>query len=161
MRANIAALILLPLIVNATLGQAADNKPRPVPQPPKMKADFSSFEQWGLQKKSYSIEFAEQVAPDGGLILLCRINYVLEFEKDVQFYDLENLKLVFFPPNRKIRHIFFGEDNVAINAYRIYEHKLFGEVSGVRGEAFRIVVEFVVDADTPVQRATKLVVRPG
>ena len=54
---------------------------------------------------------------------------------------------------------FIDDDNVAINAYRVYEHRVFGEVSGVKGEAFRILVEFVVEPDVPVQRATKLVVR--
>ncbi|MBI1832264.1 MAG: hypothetical protein HYR84_12545 [Planctomycetes bacterium] len=125
------------------------------------KTDFSYFASWGLKLKSLSLEFADKDLPDGRAITIGKLIYVLEFDKDVVLYDLDALQRQLSPQTLKLRHLFFDKDNVAINANRIYEHKLQGDVSGVKGEGFRIIVDFVVDPQASVLQAKKLVVRAG
>jgi hypothetical protein len=160
MRAKIAALLVVALAANTASSQPTKPKEQlPAPVPRLIKTDFAYFEYLGLRHKSFSLDFFPQKTPNKGTILIGRITYLLEFDKNVTNYDLDNLRATLAPQNLRLRHIFFDDDNVAINAYRVYEHRVFGEVSGVKGEAFRILVEFVVEPDVPVQRGTKLVVR--
>ena len=158
MRATFAALLITFLAAHSALCQ---DSPQPQSRPALVKADLSYFINSGLKLKSFTLEFAEQRAMDGTIVPVGRISYVLEFDRDVANYDLEALQKNLAPQNRRLHHIFFDDENVAINAGQVYDHRLFGEVSGIAGEAVRVVVEFLVDPKAPVQQARKLVVRPG
>ncbi|MBI2804338.1 MAG: hypothetical protein HYX68_05060 [Planctomycetes bacterium] len=121
--------------------------------------DFSYFETWGLKRKTFSLEMLEQTLPDGSRVTLGRITYVLEFDTEVSGYDLDTLQWNIAPKNRRLRHLLFDTDNVAINANRIHDHRLQGEVSGVPGEAFRITFDFVLTGQVPPGALKKVVAR--
>jgi hypothetical protein len=156
MRAILAGLLAVFLAANGALGQDVQKKSVPI------KADFSFFEDnWGLRVKAFALEQVQQKTPAGDTIVIGRITYVLEFEKDAISYDLDAIQNLFADKNRPMRHIFFDKDQIAIEPFFTHRYLIQGEISGVKGEAFRIIVDIVPDAETTLKLAKKLVVRPG
>ncbi|MBM3995073.1 MAG: hypothetical protein FJ303_13105 [Planctomycetes bacterium] len=153
---TIFAIGFMSVVLMSPRGEAGDT-----PQGGLTKTDFSFFASWGLKLKSLSLEFADKDFPDGRSITVGKLTYVLEFDRTVELYDLDYLQRQFAPQTFRLRHLFFDKDNVAINANRLFEYKLQGDVSGVKGEGFRVIVEFVVDPQASVLQAKKLVVRAG
>jgi hypothetical protein len=156
MRTMWASLLFGFVIAAPAFGQG--NQPAGGP----FKPDLTYFESvWGLKVKSFSAEVLDQKLPDGGVRAVGRIVYTLEFGMDIANYDLDEFqRLLIFRKDgeeRKIRHIFFDDDNVAFYVQYNYQF-LEGDVSGVKGESFRIIVEMRPDA---LQQARRMVVRPG
>jgi len=123
-------------------------------------ADLSYWENaWGFKKKSVSVELTENAD-------LARVVYVIEFGKDVRNYDLDALQKLFFVPGVQVRHVFFDEDNIAINAVVPTGYLIQGDISGVTGDALRVTIEFRVDPrifdrdPRGLQNAKKLAIRP-
>jgi len=155
MRAILAGLLVVFLSANGALGQ--DVQKRSVP----IKSDFSFFEDnWGLKAKAFSLELLQVKSKTGDAIVLGRITYLLEFDKDVINQDLETIQSIFVDKGRRVRHIFFDQDHIAINPFVVLPYRIQGEISGVRGEAFRIIVDMEFDAEAIILPAKKLVVRP-
>ena len=124
--------------------------------------DLSYYQNaWGMKVKSTTLDFLDQKMPDGSMRSVARISYTLEFGRDIVNYDLDELqRTVVFRKDgeeRKIRHIFFDEDNVAFFVQYAYQF-LDGDVSGVKGESFRIILELRPDV---VQASKRIVARPG
>ena len=156
MRFLSAALISTLLTAGSALSQEA--------QPKAITAtlDLSYYQNaWGLKVKSSTVDFLDQKLPDGSMRSVARISYTLEFGRDIVNYDLDELQrtLVFRRDGeeRKVRHIFFDEDNVAFFVQYAYQF-LDGDVSGVQGESFRIILELRPDV---VQLSKRIVARPG
>jgi hypothetical protein len=59
-----------------------------------------------------------------------------------------------------VRHIFLDQDQIAINPFVVFSYRIQGEISGVKGEAIRMVVDIEYDAEIMLLNAKKLVVRP-
>src|SRR5947208_1390478 len=100
------------------------------------KPDFSYFQSvWGLKVKSFSADVVDQKMPDGSLRSVGRIVYTLEFGRDIVNYELDEFQRVLIfrkdGEERKIRHIFFDEENVAFYVQYNYQ-SLEGDVSGVK-----------------------------
>jgi hypothetical protein len=168
MRAPLAALLLLILASAEAMsqdGKKKDDAPRT--ERKAIKTDFTRLEYLGLKARSFVVQITDQPTPAGDSRLQGRIIYELEFEKDVVNYDLDALQKIMAPQSKRLRHLFFDEGNVAINSYfqEKYSYGIMGEVSGVKGEAFRVIVEFnshppeIINAIR--QHGVKLVVRPG
>ena len=155
MRASLAGLLVVFLSANGALGQDAQKKSVPI------KADFSFFEDnWGLKAKAFSLELAQVKSKTGEEMVFGRISYVLEFDKDVINQDLETIQGIFGDKSRRVRHVFFDQDHIATNPFMALPYRIQGEISGVRGEAFRIIVDMEFDAEAIILPAKKLVVRP-
>jgi hypothetical protein len=155
MRALLAGLLLMFLAATAAQGQDAPRKSVPI------KADFSFFEDnWGLRVKSFSLDLFQVKTKTGDAMVLGRIIYVLEFEKDVINQDLETIQGIFVDKGRRVRHVFFDQEHIAINPFVVLPYRIQGEISGVKGEAFRILVDMEFDAEAIILPAKKLVVRP-
>src|SRR4029078_3896801 len=88
-----------------------------------------------------------------------RIIYVLEFQHDVPYLQLEPLKRNMAPEMRKMRHLFVDHEGVALNGGRFLDYKLQGEVSGRGGESFRVVAEFLDDPRASILNTKMLIVR--
>jgi hypothetical protein len=156
---TILALLVLMLSSNAATSQPA-KKGEPVPPPAgQIKTDFTYFEYWCLSLKSYSLDVVEQKLPDGRIINLARLTYVLEFQNDVPFLQLEPLQRNMRPDYKKLRHLFFDHENVALNGGQFLSYQLQGEVSGKIGESFRVTAEFLDDPRASILNTKKLVVR--
>jgi hypothetical protein len=148
------------VLAGANFGQDAQKKSELVPPPgPQPMLDFSYFDYWCLYLRSFSINFVDQKLPNGQVIQVARLTYVLEFTRDVQYLQLEPLMRNYRPENKRMRHLFYDSENVAINGEQFMEYKIQGEISGMQGEAFRVTVEFVDDPRFPLRNAKKLVVR--
>jgi hypothetical protein len=155
MRAILAGLLLLFLTANWGLGQDAPKKSVAI------KADFSFYEDnWGLRVKTFSLDLVQVKTKTGDPIVIGRITYLLEFDKDVINQDLESIQAIFVDKGRRVRHIFLDQDHIAINPFVVLPYRIQGEISGVRGEAFRIIVDMEFDAEAIILPAKKLVVRP-
>ena len=70
-----------------------------------------------------------------------------------------------FLPDGKLRHVFFDQDNVAINGMATFGYLIHGEISGVKGDVIRVIVEFGQDLEIMkldphgIQQARKVAVR--
>lgn len=148
--------------------------PPQLPQPPQpmpiaLEDDLSYFENvWGLKKRFFGAELwpvADRKLLGNRILGAGRFAYVLEFTRDIHNYDLEALQKVLFLPDGKLRHVFFDADNIAINSMATFGYQIHGEVSGVKGDVIRVIVEFGMDLDIikldprNIQQARKMVVR--
>lgn len=143
-------------------GALAQQLPTPQSKLVTLKGDFTYFEKtWGLKVKGLSAEVVELKQPDGGIRLLGTITYLLEFGHDIDGYDLDELQRTVVHRKdgevRKIRHLFFDENDVAFETQYHYR-SLVGDVSGVKGEAFQVTVDF---NERAIRYTKKLVVRTG
>lgn len=158
MRTTITCMFLL-LTAGTAFGQDI-KKGEPV-RPPgaQLQTDFSYFEYWGLYPRSFALEFVDQKLPDGQVVKLARMTYVLVFERDLTSLHLEPLQRVMMRENRKLQHIFFDNEDVGVTANRFFDFAVQGEVSGRCGEAFRVIVEYLDDPRVPTVNSKKLIVR--
>lgn len=169
MRASLAGLLIVCAASTLALSQEPDKGTPQSPIPFAIIDDFSYFDNvWGLKKKDFAAELwpESQRKVIGNRILPAgRFVYVLEFSKDIHNYDLDTLRSLFFFPEGKIRHVFFDADNLAINGMTTFGYQLQGELSGVKGDVVRVVVEFGHDLEIMridprgIQQARKLAAR--
>jgi hypothetical protein len=172
MRASLAGLLIVCLASTLALSQEpqkGDPPPPPIPFP--IPDDLSYFENvWGLKKKDFAAEAwhdSQRKLVNNRILTAGRFVYVLEFTRDIHNYDLDTLKAFLFFPDNKIRHVFFDADNVAINSMVTYGYLVQGEVSGVKGDSLRVVVDFghdleIMKADPRgIVQARKLAARRG
>jgi hypothetical protein len=156
---TILALFVLMFSAGAALSQPV-KKGEPIPPPAgQIKTDFTYFEYWCLNVKSFSLDVVERKLPDGRVVNLARIMYVLEFQGDVPFLQLEPLQRNMRPDSKKLQHLFFDHENVALNGGQFLSYQLQGEVSGRFGESFRVTAEFLDDPRASILNTKKLVVR--
>ena len=172
MRMTLSGLLVLLLAANAAMSQGIKKKETSPPtRRAEVKADFSNLEnRWGLKLKSFTVDSLDPSAPEspeGNILPQGRFTYVLEFQRDVVNYEFDALQKAFSEPLKRLRHVFLDEENIAINAIVSYDLRFQGEVSGVKGEVFRITIDFGHDRETlkvdprGIRQAKKLVVRPG
>jgi PDZ domain len=147
MRATFFGVLIV--FVTANWAESQDSKKgNGAPQPTHaVYPDFSYFEKsLGLCLKSFDIEVSKQKIIRHGKQfqeLQGRITYVLEFDRDAQKYNFNELQKAFVDPKKKVEHLFFDKDNIAMNVNVNYQVE--GVVSGLRGESFRVNVEFGSD----------------
>jgi hypothetical protein len=118
----------------------ADKDPEKKDDGPKF--DLSYLEKtWGIKFKSQSVTEIEM-----SKVFLNEIKILLEFTKDVE--NLKELRQAFTPPPMPLKadtivplwFIFFDEDNVSLG--RALRWNTEGEISGKKGDAFRVVLFF-------------------
>lgn len=159
MRCYLSCFCVL-LFTSAALAQPAGKKGEPIPPPAaQVQTDFSYFDYWCLNLRSFSLDVVEQKLPDGRIVHLARIMYVLEFQSDIPFLQLEPLQRNMMPDAKKLKHYFFDHENVALNGYQFLTYRLQGDVSGRYGESFRVTAEFLDDPRASILNTKKLVVR--
>ena len=176
MRTKLAGLCILCLASAFAVSQEPQKKgeqlPPPVPPPPipiALEDDLSYFENvWGLKKKYFEAVLwpdSEKKLLGNRVVTAGRFVYWLEFTRDIQNYDLDSLQRILYLPDARIRHVFFDQDNVAINGMATFGYLIHGEVSGVKGDVIRVIVEFGQDLDIMkvdtrgIQQAKKMAVR--
>jgi len=161
MRVIFACLVFLSMAAEAALCQSPQSKGDLPPwRSVAVNVDTTYFGYRHMKLKSLSLQFADPPLTAPGAPVLGRLVYLLEFERDIWDYDLDSLQKEFIPMNKRLRHIFFDGDNVALNPFRIYDYRIQGEISGIKGEAFRVSVEFPLEPSILVSDIKKLVIRP-
>jgi hypothetical protein len=134
-----------------------------------IQSDLSYFEgAWGMKKVAFTAELfrTEDRKPIGKVVPMGRITYTLAFDRDIRNYDLDALQRLFVLTEGKLRHAFFDADNIAINSIVPIGYLIQGEVSGVKGDAVRITIDFGHDMEVMrtdprgIDRARKFTVRP-
>jgi hypothetical protein len=169
MRAKLAGLLIVCAASTLALSQEPQKGAPPPTIPIAIDDDLSYYENvWGLKKKLFAAELwppSERKLINNRILSAGRFVYVLEFSKDIQNYDLEALQKLLFLPDGKIRHVFFDPDNVAINGMATFGYLIHGEISGVKGDVIRVIVEFGHDLEVMkldprgIQQARKLSAR--
>jgi hypothetical protein len=165
----LAGLLIVCLASTLALSQEPPKGAPPPTIPFAIVDDLSYFDNvWGLKKRDFAAELwqpSERKLIGNRILTAGRFVYVLEFSKDIQNYDLDALQKVFFFPEGRVRHVFFDQDNVAINGMATYGYLVQGEVSGVKGDVVRVIVEFGHDLEIMkldprgIQQARKLAAR--
>jgi hypothetical protein len=119
------------------------------------KVDLSYLKQtWGLECKSQKVE--RNYGAGGGM----QITFRLEFTRDVP--NLKEMREQFTAqgPNSTdsaLWFYFFDDENVVI--YKTPPNKIEGEVTGVKGDAIRVII-FAI-SDSVLEKTQKIEVRPG
>lgn len=144
MRALLGGMFLVMLTASGAECQEPKKGERLPPPARQISPDFSYFENsLGLRLKSFNLEVTKQEINRGGSLIRemqGRITYVLEFDRDAKLYNFNELQKAFLDPNLKVQHLFFDDDNVALDVNVGYQVQ--GIVSGRRGESFRVNAEF-------------------
>src|SRR5262249_10869568 len=135
-----AALLLSALCIATADGGAKKEKQID------LKCDMGYLEMtYGIKYKSHTVD------QTGG-----KVKLLLEFTKDVE--NLQEMRRALTPPvfsgktvEVQLYFHYFDEDNVLI--YKIAADKLEGELSGKKGDAFRLIIPFTGD---PIKHARKM-----
>ena len=115
-----------------------------------IKCDMGYLEKtWGVKLKNFAI-----VENNG----VTSMKLLLEFTKDVE--DLQGMRQALTPPppksvNPVIFYHYFDKDGVRVG--KVIPHSLQGELSGMKGDAFRLFLPF---EGAYVKDAVKLEARP-
>ena len=173
MRTIIASVVAAFLVAGSLRSQESQSQAEAtLTVPIGFTTDSSIFERkWGMKLKSMSLVYYKKegektIEKDGWTKVVKtvethgRISYLFEFETSLPFYDLDILQRTLSAENKKIRHLFFNDENVALNAGVQRGHTVFGAVSGIQGEAIRVTYDLGKDPEIMIRNAKKLVVRP-
>jgi hypothetical protein len=134
-----------------------------------IQSDLSYLENaWGMKKLAFTAELfrPEDRKPIGKVVPMGRITYTMAFDRDIRNYDLDALHRLFTPQEGKLRHLFFDANNIAINSIVPIGYLIQGELSGVKGDAVRVTIDFGHDMEIlrndprGIDMARKLAVRP-
>jgi hypothetical protein len=151
---SMRAVVLVLLLSGASVGLADEKKEEPVVPIPLEKWGFdSAVKTWGMKVKKCSYDLPTLRAP-------AQYTFVVEFTKDLTGEELAALKKALngaWAP-KTLAVFFFDKDMVLIT--RTADYDVISEMTGVKGDAFQLVVSRPTKDGKPATEVSKVDLRP-